>query len=248
MSRSQRSQLPLIAPVPSIFHSASSKRLSKARATTPISVASSSSASSGVEESSHELPIGDYSVVGEAFEVDFERVSRTEGRLVAARLGYRVRHKSQLKGNRALAPIWRYGVELTYLEDDGKRSKLWLCKLCHQSHRNNDAKIVNGTAHIARHLQNVHRVDPVLGLLPETPSQSRFSSPFEAAKVAGSSTPIAHSPWQEEALQSALVDWAILESEPSAACAAEFDDDFSKVRALSARGEEGRGKGVVAGG
>ena len=50
----------------------------------------------------------------------------------------------------------------------------------------------------------------MLGLPPETPSQSQFSSPFEAAKVAGSGTIIAHSPWQEEALQSALVDWAIV--------------------------------------
>jgi hypothetical protein len=208
MSRSQRSQLPVIAPIPSIFHSALSRRLAKACATTPISVASSS-ASSGVEESSHELPSGDHSVVGEAFKVDFERVSRSEGRLIPARLGYQVRHESQLKGNRALAPMWRYGAELTYLEDDGKRSKLWLCKLCHQSYQSNDAKVVNGTAHIAKHLQNVHRVNLVLGLLPEMPFQSRFSSPFEAARVAGSGTTIAHSSWQEEALQSALVDWAM---------------------------------------
>jgi hypothetical protein len=44
-------------------------------------------------------------VLGERFEVDFERVFRREGRLEAARLGYRVRHKSYLKGNRCLAPI-----------------------------------------------------------------------------------------------------------------------------------------------
>lgn len=157
--------------------------------------------------------------------MDFERVSRSEGRLIPARLGYRVRHKSQLKGNRALAPIWRYGVELTYLEDDGKRSKLWLCRFCHQSHQSNDAKVVNGTAHIAKHLQNVHRVDPVHGLLPETPSQSRFSSPFEAARVAGSGTTIAHSPWQEEALQSALVDWAIVK-----------DISFAVVVSVATRG------------
>jgi hypothetical protein len=50
----------------------------------------------------------------------------------------------------------------------------------------------------------------VTGLLPETPSTSRFSSPFEAAKVAGTGTMIAHSPWQEDALQSALVDWVIM--------------------------------------
>jgi hypothetical protein len=157
----------------------------------------------------HELPEGDYTVLGERFEVDFERVSRREGRLEAARLGYRVRHKSYLKGNRCLAPIWSYGVELVYVEDDGTHTKLWLCKQCHQSRGFNDAKSVNGTAHITQHLRKVHRIDPITGLLPETPPQSRFLSPFEAAKVAGTSTMIAHSPWQEEALQSALVDWAI---------------------------------------
>jgi hypothetical protein len=94
MSRSQRSQQPIISPILSIFHSASSRRLGKARASTPNSVASSSSTSSGVEVAPHELPDSDWSVFGEACEVDFERVSRSDGRL-AARLGYRVRHKSQ---------------------------------------------------------------------------------------------------------------------------------------------------------
>jgi hypothetical protein len=206
MSRSQRSQLPVIAPIPSIFYAASSKRLSKARATTPILPASSST-SSGVV---HELPEGDFTVLGERFEVDFERVSRREGRLVASRLGYWVRHKSYLKGNHCLAPIWAYGVELVYVEDDGTHSKLWLCKQCHQSRSFNDAKSVNGTAHVTQHLWKAHRIDPVTGLLPETPSTSRFSSPFEAAKVAGTGTIIAHSPWQEDALQSALVDWVIM--------------------------------------
>ncbi|KAF2865797.1 hypothetical protein BDV95DRAFT_599487 [Massariosphaeria phaeospora] len=85
MSYSQRSQLPVIAPIPSIFHAGSSKRLGKARATTPISPALSST-SSGVV---HELPESDFTVLGERFEVNFERVSRREGRLVALRLGYR---------------------------------------------------------------------------------------------------------------------------------------------------------------
>jgi hypothetical protein len=98
---------------------------------------------------------------------------------------------------------------LTYLEDDRTRSRLWLCKSCHQNRTPNDAKVVNGTAHIIDHLRKTHRIDPATGLLPETPSQTRFSSPFEAAKVAGSGAAVSHTLWQEEELQEALIDWIV---------------------------------------
>ena len=148
---------------------------------------------------------------GERFEVDFSHVHRKEGRLYGPRLSYIVRHKSQLKGARQLAAIWHYGVGLSYLEDNGKRTKLWLCKLCHLSRKPNDAKVVNGTAHISEHMVRVHRIDPATGLLPETPFRATPSDPFEAARmVPGSGTVVSHSPWQEEALQSALIDWVIV--------------------------------------
>jgi hypothetical protein len=166
----------------------------------------SSSSSWAAGHGSHELPEGDYSVVGVPFEVDFEHVYRHNGRLHAARLSYRVRHKSQLKGKREVAHIWKYGVELSYLRNDlVTYSKLWLCRQCHLSRQLNDAKTVNGTAHIVEHLKKSHKIDPATGLLPMTPSKP--SSPWEvAAKVAGSGSLVAHTPWQEEAFQQALVD------------------------------------------
>jgi hypothetical protein len=51
----------------------------------------------------------------------------------------------------------------------------------------------------------VHGINPATGMLPEG-SLPGFSSPFEAAKVAGAGSMITHSPWQEQELQGALVD------------------------------------------
>jgi hypothetical protein len=211
MSRFSRSQQPAATTIPSIFHAAASRRLAQARATNSASPSPSSSALSAVGYGSQELPEGDYSVVGERFKVDFEHVNCNGERLYGPRLSYRVKHKSQLKGACVLAPIWRYGVELSYLEDDGTRLKLWLCRQCHLSRKPNDTRAVNGTAHIAEHLKRVHRIDPATGLLPETPSKPPYSSPFEAAAgVPGSGAVGSHSPWQEDAFQAALVDWVIV--------------------------------------
>jgi hypothetical protein len=54
-----------------------------------------------------------------------------------------------------------------------------------------------------------HGIDPATGLLPETPNRSLPRSPFEAAATPGSGTITSHSPWREEELQAALVDWVI---------------------------------------
>lgn len=206
MSRSQRSQLSFAAAAHPLFHSAASRQLARASESSPTP----SSSSSAAGHSSHELPEGDYSITGVPFVVDFEHVSRREGRLRAARLSYKVRHKSQLKGKRALAAIWEYGVELDYLEDDLiTHSKLWLCRQCHLSRQPNDAKMVNGTAHIVEHLKKVHKIDPATGLLPMTPV--RPSSPWEVATgVARSASMGSHVPWQEEELQNAFIDWVIV--------------------------------------
>jgi hypothetical protein len=102
-SRSQRSLL--LAPVAPIFHAVASKKLAKARTTTPSFSSSSSPDPSPAERRPHAYPSGDLAVIGDKFEVDFERVSRREGRLEPARLGFSVRHKSYLTGKRQLAPI-----------------------------------------------------------------------------------------------------------------------------------------------
>ncbi|KAF1941626.1 hypothetical protein EJ02DRAFT_295549, partial [Clathrospora elynae] len=99
------------------------------------------------------------------FEVDFGRVYLNSKRLVASCLGYKVRHKSMLKGGR-----------------------------CHQNCELNNTKVVSGIRHIQDHIIKLHQIDPNTGLLPETPSQPQFSSPFAAAKAAGTTTVISHSP------------------------------------------------------
>ncbi|KAF1831019.1 hypothetical protein BDW02DRAFT_456123, partial [Decorospora gaudefroyi] len=113
------------------------------------------------------------------FEVNFEHVYLNSKRLTPAHLGYKVKHRSALKGRREGSPIWRYG--------------LWLCKDCHLARELNDAKVVSGTHHVTLHLQRVHRIDPKTGLLSEA-SPALFSSPFEAAKVAGTGTIISYTP------------------------------------------------------
>jgi hypothetical protein len=50
-------------------------------------------------------PDDDSLIIGERFEVDFHRVSDHRGPLVAARLGYRVRYKSQIGSKREAASI-----------------------------------------------------------------------------------------------------------------------------------------------
>lgn len=154
---------------------------------------------------SQELPEGsDWLVTGQRFEVDFGRVYLNSKRLIVTRLGYKVNHKCLLKGRREGSPIWRYGVELEYIEDDGKFTRLWLCKDCHLSKAFNDAKVVCGRHHVTQHMMRVHRIDPATGLM--TGVAPTFSSPFEAARAAGSGTMVSHTPWQEEALQGSLID------------------------------------------
>ena len=62
--------------------------------------------------------------MGEKFEVDFKHVYLNSKKLVAARLGYKVRHKSIFKGQRDPSLIWRYSVKLDYLEDNMLTARL----------------------------------------------------------------------------------------------------------------------------
>jgi hypothetical protein len=130
-SRSQRSQL--LAPVAPIFHAVASKKLAKASITTPSFSSCSSPDPSPAERRPHAYPCSDLAVIGDKFKVDFERVLHCEGHLEPARLGFSVRHKSYSTGKRQLAPIWRYGLELQYLERDiVKVQRIWLCRLCYR--------------------------------------------------------------------------------------------------------------------
>ncbi|KAF1828141.1 hypothetical protein BDW02DRAFT_280594 [Decorospora gaudefroyi] len=108
MSHLSRSQQPTGTPIAPVFHSALSRRLVQARAATPTpsSPASSSTATDDREDEhrSQVLPEGDFVLVGQRFEVDFEHVCLNSRRLTPARLGYKVKHKSVLKGRREGSP------------------------------------------------------------------------------------------------------------------------------------------------
>jgi hypothetical protein len=202
-------RLQLLAPVAPIFHAVASKRLAKAR-TTPSCSSCSRPELSPAECHPHAYPHGDLAVIGVNFEVNFERVLHYEGRLEPARLGFSMRHKSYLNGRHQLAPIWRYGVELQYFENDMvKVQRICLCCLCHLACKHGNAFSLCGTSHITDHMRNVHHINPATGLMPKTPLKLAFSSPFEAAATAGSNMVISHPPWQEDSLQSALIDWVI---------------------------------------
>ena len=150
-------------------------------------------------------------VRGVLFEVDFRRVRCGNSLLESSRLGYAVRHGSQLKGGREAALIWKYGVELAYIDDNGSSLRLWLCQLCQLCHANrskNDAKKVNSYHHINQHMRKAHRIDPTTG--EQIKSTVTYRSPFEAAaRVPGGASQPSHAPWQEGAFLNAFIDWVI---------------------------------------
>jgi hypothetical protein len=206
MSCSQRSQAQAPVIAAPIFHQAAAQRLAAAQLTL---LPSSSRASLTLEERTQVYSSDNCSVLGECFEVDFNCVSGSKGCFVASRSGYCARHLSALIGGLDQASIWQRRMELEYKEDNRNKTRLWLCKRCHLSCVSNNAKKVDTTTFIKRHIEKRHEINPSMSYLPETSLQSAFESPFEAAAVAGAGTVVSHSLWQEDALQSALVNWVI---------------------------------------
>jgi hypothetical protein len=198
MNRQARASL-AARPVAPIFHAAASKSLARARAASPPSSPSPLSLSS---DRCHVYPddANRLGVLGARFEVNFDQIYLDGVRLSPNRTGFKVTYKSKLIGAKRCSPVWRYGLELEHHKADGKVLRLWLCKACHLTkHHTSDARTVDGNAHITRHMIKVHGIDPATGMLPEG-SLPGFSSPFEAAKVAGAGSMITHSPWQEQEL------------------------------------------------
>ena len=175
------------------YHSAASKQLARAQAATPSSSTPSSREGSPGSPSpaalSHEFP-GDDANVGVVFAIDWEQIWRNGKKLIASRLGYRVKHLSQLRGGRQVSGIWKYGADLVYREVDGSEVKIWLCRACHLQKDRSAAKTYNGTRHIVDHLLKHHRIrldGSLLGDLPHPPA-----SPWEvAAEVAGANRGLA---------------------------------------------------------
>jgi hypothetical protein len=130
--------------------------------------------------------------------------------LVGGRLGYRVKHASQLRGNRSLSLVWKHGADLAYTDNDGKLVRVWLCKLCHLLHAPGAAKVVDGYSHIITHLLKEHRIDlSTGGLLPDSPRTP--VDPWAASRVVGAQSVVSKTAWQEGGLQSSVVDWVILQ-------------------------------------
>ncbi|KAF1964207.1 hypothetical protein BU23DRAFT_575864 [Bimuria novae-zelandiae CBS 107.79] len=188
------------------YHAAASRR--RVPSESPSQLPPVTPTPSGISSQASEL----YPEDNESWlEVDFERVYKSGVRLEPQRLSYAVKHKSQLAGKRAISSIWRYGVHLKYNDPDGKLRHYWLCKRCHSEHSKDSVKAVDGYKHIVNHMAKYHRIDVNTGLLPEVVTEEpRWSSPFDAARAAGSNSLVSHTPWQEEQLQAALVDWRSL--------------------------------------
>jgi hypothetical protein len=178
-------------PVAPIFHTAALQLLTKARAASPPS-------------SPLPLPLagchvylgeGDrLSVLGARFEVDFDQIYLDGVKLLPLQTGFKISYKSKLNGAKRCSPVWHYGLELEHFKANGKSLKLWLCKACHLTrHHTSNARVVDGNAHITRHMIKAHSIDPATGMLPKG-SLPGFLLPFEAAKVAGAGTIISHLP------------------------------------------------------
>ena len=85
---------------------------------------------------------------GQQLEDNFGCEYRKDEWLKLARLGFAVLHWSQPWGGRELAKIWRYGVELSYIENNDSHSKLWFRRLCHLRRSKRSAENVASYYHI----------------------------------------------------------------------------------------------------
>jgi hypothetical protein len=116
------------APTAPIFHSTFSKRLAKTRncAHALISPPSPLSHEGAHYVRSQKLPESSsaYDITSQRYKVNFESVYLNSKKLAAAPLEYKVKHKAGLKACCEGSLIWRYGVELEYLEDDESATRL----------------------------------------------------------------------------------------------------------------------------
>lgn len=159
----------------------------------------------------HDFP-GDLQASRVRFPIVWTRLWQGKRLLDSSRVGYRVKGRAQLLGKREVASIWRYGAELEYVENDGKKTVLFLCQACHTQRKVLDCWVVDSTAHIKRHLKKAHSVDPDTGLMPVAEALWP-KDPWQraaAAAAAGSSSAVSHHLWQEDELQSSYVDWVIV--------------------------------------
>ena len=210
-SSSQSSQSTHSIQGTDVVHHARSRRLEKSRSLLSDASSRDSSPALILDTHAREHPGEALLNPGVAFTIEWDNIWLPGQKLNPEHLGYRVKHASQVRGNRRPSAVSAHGADLLYT-GDGSRVKIWLCKICHSRGNRSAAKIVDGYNHINHHLRKEHRIDVSGngGLLPDSPRAPSDPWAATAAVVAGSARMASHNPWQEESLQRALVDWVIL--------------------------------------
>lgn len=202
------------------YHSAASKRLGKqpvptsplssappSREGTPSSVASAAAAPSIPLSHVYPEETPEALNLGARFPIRWDQIWKGSTRLSKERLGYRVVDKQHLKGGSKRSGIYNYGADLLYQEPSGCYKRVWLCRLCHEQGKRDCSKYSDSTHHISTHMRRSHLISITTGLLPEPPKPS---GPWEAAvAAAGANNAFSQSPWQEDELLRAYVDWII---------------------------------------
>jgi hypothetical protein len=190
------------------YHHAAARSL---KGKSPLCQTTASNASTDIENApneplSHEIPSNSEYYYGAVFAINWNRIYRGSRKLNGDRLGYRVKHKSQLLGKREASKIFDYGADLVYIEEDGTRSRVWLCQDCHMKGRSDCARFMSTTAHIANHLLQEHRIDIKTGMQTDSTPQG---TPFDLTRK----RLVSHIPWNEFRFSQAYVDWVLVQDQ-----------------------------------
>jgi hypothetical protein len=65
-------------------------------------------------------PLGVELNAGIFFPIEWGNIWMGRQKLLEEKLGYRVKHASQLRGNRSLSRVWKHGADLAYTDKEGK--------------------------------------------------------------------------------------------------------------------------------
>jgi hypothetical protein len=126
-------------------------------------------------------------VRGVTFDVNFNHVYWNDDRLQPSRLCCAVQWKGAIAGGRVTSHIWAHGLQLQFTQVDNIITSLWQCRGYHQLRSKSGAKLINGTAHIKKHIRRKHLINPSTSARIPTISVDVPEYPFTtAAHVPGS--------------------------------------------------------------
>jgi hypothetical protein len=180
-------------------HSAASQRLARAR---DISSATSSQSS---RDSSPAAPERDPARAGQvvSFNIDWDHIYYRRHKIPSYEIGYTPKFVSVASGRRKGSMIFNHGAELTWRRPNGSTQRFWLCMRCHVRRELGDAYLISTNAHIKQHLRSQHKVE--LDALAAPAGTSEL--------LPGQRESIAHTPWEEDKLQQAWLDWTIIQDQ-----------------------------------